>query len=99
MGALFFPQLLETFEHDTIGHLGALQVAVAGGDTGRIREEAHALKGASLTIGAQVMAGICQELESLGTAQNLEGAADLIGRLECEFDRVKYQIEQEKLTP
>ena len=99
MGASFFPQLLESFEHDTIGHLGALQVAVAGGDTGRIREEAHALKGSSLTIGAQVMAGICQELESLGTAQKLEGAADLIGRLECEFDRVKYQIEQEKLTP
>ena len=53
---------------------------------------AHALKGASRTVGAQVMGGICQQLEKLGIAQNAVGAGELILRLDCEFDRVKNQI-------
>jgi two-component system, sensor histidine kinase and response regulator len=98
LGASFFPELLETFQHDTLEHLAALRSAITGGESGRLRGEAHALKGASLTIGAQGMATICQQLENLGIAQNVEGTAALIGRLEYEFDMVQYQIEQEKLT-
>jgi hypothetical protein len=37
------------------------------------------------------MGRICQQLENLGIAQNAEGAAELIVRLEREFDRVKNQ--------
>ena len=93
MGASFFPELIETFERDTACHLVALRSAIAIGDTKRLREEAHALKGASRTVGAQVMGGICQQLENLGVAQNAKGAAELILRLEREFDRVKNQID------
>jgi CheY-like chemotaxis protein/HPt (histidine-containing phosphotransfer) domain-containing protein len=92
IGDSFFPELIETFERDATCHLGALRSAIASGDTRRLREEAHALKGASCTIGAQVMGGICQQLENLGIAQNAEGAAELIVRLEREFDRVKNQL-------
>ena len=98
MGTSFFPQLLETFEHDAVEHLAALRSAIAGGETGRLRGEAHALKGASLTIGAQGMADICQQLENLGTAQSVEGAPEELARLDREFDRVKNEIEQESLT-
>jgi Hpt domain len=62
VGASFFPQLLETFEHDAVEHLAALRSAIAGGQTGLLRGEAHALNGASLTIGAQDMADIFQQL-------------------------------------
>jgi HPt (histidine-containing phosphotransfer) domain-containing protein len=86
-------ELIETFERDAAGHLGALRTAIASGDTRRLREEAHELNGASCTVGAQVMSGICQQLENLGIAQNVEGAAELIERLEREFDRVQHQIE------
>jgi two-component system sensor histidine kinase/response regulator len=92
IGDSFFPELIEAFERDATCHLGALRSASASGDTRRLREEAHALKGASCTIGAQVMGGICQQLENLGIAQNAEGAAELIVRLEREFDRVKNQL-------
>ncbi len=99
MGACFFSGLLETFEHDTVEHLAVLRSAIADGETGRLRREAHALKGASLTIGAQGMADICKQLENLGTAQSVEGAPQELARLEHEFDRVKNEIEQENLIP
>jgi two-component system, sensor histidine kinase and response regulator len=99
MGASFFPQLLETFEHDAVAHLAQLRSAIAGGVTSRVHGEAHALKGASLTIGAQVMAQICQQLENLGTAESVEGAPETLARLDREFDRVKNEIEQESVIP
>jgi PAS domain S-box-containing protein len=92
MGPSFFPQLLETFEHDALEHLAALRSAIAAGETGRFCREAHALKGASLTIGAQGMAVICQRLENLGIAQNAEDIPQELARLEHEFDRVKNEI-------
>ena len=98
MGASFFPQLLETFQHDALEHLAALRSAITGGETGRLRGEAHALKGASLTIGAQGMADICQQLEKLGTAKSVEGAPEELAQLDREFDRVKNEIEQERLS-
>ncbi len=97
MGASFFPQLLETFEHEAVEHLAVLRSAIGGHETGRLRGEAHALKGASLTIGARGMAEICQQLENLGATQNMQGASGELARLDREFDRVKTQIEHEIL--
>ncbi len=99
VGESFFPQLLETFEHDAGERLAGLRSAIAGGETGRLRAEAHALKGASLTIGARGMADFCQQLENLGIAQSLEGAQQELARLEREFGRVKNEIEQEGMIP
>ena len=97
MGDSFYSQLLETFDQDAVVHLAVLRAAIAGGNTERLRQEAHALKGASLTIGAQGMADLCMELESLGMAQSVEGAPATLARLECEYERVKSEIAQESL--
>jgi histidine phosphotransfer protein HptB len=96
MGTSFFPGLLETFEHDAAEHLAALRLAITGGETGRLREEAHALRGSSLTIGAHRMADICQQLERLETSQSLVGALEGLARLDREFGRVKDEIKQER---
>ena len=98
VGPLFFPQLLETFEHDAIEHLIGLRLAIAGSEPGRLRGEAHALKGSSLTIGAQGMADFCQQLESFGRTENVASAPETLAQLEHEFDRVKNEIELESLT-
>jgi signal transduction histidine kinase/CheY-like chemotaxis protein/HPt (histidine-containing phosphotransfer) domain-containing protein len=97
MGPTFYPQLLETFQHDATEHLVVLQKAIAGGDTGRFAREAHALKGASLTLGAQTMAEFARQLETLGAAHSVKGAAAALALLEQEFEKVKYEIEQESL--
>ena len=92
MGESFFPELLETFERDAVAHLSVLQTAIAAGETGCLGREAHALKGSSLTIGALAMAEICARIENLGNAKSVDGAAQELSRLECEFDRVKSEI-------
>jgi two-component system, sensor histidine kinase and response regulator len=97
MGPSFFSELLGVFQQDAVEHLAVLRSAVAGGEIGRLGREAHALKGASLTIGADGMAEICKQLENLGTSQNLEGAPAALARLDREFDRVKSEIKQESL--
>jgi two-component system, sensor histidine kinase and response regulator len=91
----FFTKLLETFEHDATEHIALLRSVIAAGETGRIRREAHALKGASLSIGARGMAQICQQLENLGTTQSMEGASEELTQLGSEFARVKSEIERE----
>jgi two-component system, sensor histidine kinase and response regulator len=97
MGPSFFPQLLDTFGRDALEHLSALRAAITGGDTRRIGRESHALKGACLTIGARRMADLSKQLESLGIANSMVGAASVLAELEREFDRVKKEIEQERL--
>jgi two-component system sensor histidine kinase/response regulator len=99
LGPSFLPRLLETFRQDAIEHLAVLRSAIVGGETTQLTREAHALKGASLTIGAKGMAVICKQLENLGTAQTLEGASAALVRLDDEFDRVKTEIERESVIP
>jgi PAS domain S-box-containing protein len=97
MGPSFFPQLLDTFELDAVEHLSVVRAAITGGDTRRLSRESHALKGACLTIGARRMADLSKQLESLGIANSMVGAASVLAQLEHEFDRVKNEIEQERL--
>ena len=97
MGSSFFSELLGVFQQDAVEHLVVLRSASQGGEAGRLGREAHELKGASLTIGADGMAEICKRLEDLGTSQSLEGAPAALACLDREFDRVKSEIEQESL--
>jgi HPt (histidine-containing phosphotransfer) domain-containing protein len=99
LGPSFILQLLETFQQDAIEHLTMLRSAIAGGEAGQLAREAHALKGACLTIGAKGMAEICKQLENLGTSRSLEGAPVALALLDREFDRVKNEIEHESLIP
>jgi len=99
LGPSFIFQLLETFRQDAVEHLAIIRSAIASGATGKLGQEAHALKGASLTIGAKGMANICKQLENLGTVGSLEGAPAALALLDREFDRVKNEIEHESLIP
>jgi two-component system, sensor histidine kinase and response regulator len=99
VGPSFIPLLLETFRQDAVEHFAVLRSAIAGGESGQLSREAHALKGASLTVGAKGMADICKQLENLGSAENLEGASAALARLDREFERVKTEIEHESLIP
>ena len=44
------------------------------------------------------MADLSKQLESLGIANSTVGAASVLAQMEHEFDRVKNEIEQERLT-
>jgi len=98
MGPSFFLQVLDTFEHDVVERLSLVRAAITEGDTRRLGRESHALKGACLTIGARQMADLSKQLESLGMANSMVGAPSVFAQMEHEFDRVKNEIEQERLT-
>jgi two-component system, sensor histidine kinase and response regulator len=91
--------LLETFEHDAGEHIAMLRSGIVARETGRIRREAHALKGASLSIGARGMAHICQQLENLGITQSMESTLEELAQLDREFALVKSEIEKEIKAP
>jgi len=97
LGPTFFPELLEIFRQDATEHIAVLRSSIESGETSQLGREAHALRGASLTIGAKGMSAICMQLENLGIAQTVEGAPAVLARLDHEFDRVKTEIEHESV--
>ena len=97
LGPTFFPELLEIFRQDATEHIAVLRSSIESGETSQLGREAHALRGASLTIGAKGMSVICMQLENLGIAQTVEGASAALARLDHEFDRVKAEIEHESV--
>ncbi|BCT68859.1 response regulator [Nitrosospira sp. NRS527] len=85
-------QIFASFLSDGAERLNKLQNALDGDDPELLRKIAHALKGASANIGAHHMADIAQQLELLGKADSMSGAAVLIEQIEGEFERVKSEI-------
>ena len=59
-------ELFGLFKEDTPSRLTGLDAALAAGDAQSTAELAHALKGASGTIGASRMRGLAQDLEKAG---------------------------------
>jgi two-component system, sensor histidine kinase and response regulator len=90
-----YHQLLQNFQAGAGQRITALREAIARGDSGGLRQASHALKGVGLNIGAHGVGKICQQLEALGDAQTVEGAAALIDELDRECLRVKSEIERE----
>ncbi|GAC1342284.1 MAG: hypothetical protein NVSMB27_00970 [Ktedonobacteraceae bacterium] len=53
-----------------------------------LKRAAHNLKGSSINLGAHIMAALSTELETLGKHGTIEGARELVTRLEQEYQRV-----------
>jgi len=81
-------ELAEAFEFETPPLLEALCQAVAEGQPEQLKRAAHNLKGSSHNLGARTMAALSAELETLGKHGTVEGAAELVTRLEQEYLRV-----------
>ncbi len=85
--------ILEKFNDDASSRIIKLVVASETGDPVLLSQAAHALKGSCANIGAQGMARMAQELQSLGKKGSVKGATDLIAALEKEFARVRSALE------
>ncbi len=92
-GGGVFVRFARTFLEAVPITLENLRVAVAEDDAPRIEKTAHALKAATLNIGAEGMASVCQELEDLGKSGTSDGAAALAARLDDLYLVVKEALE------
>jgi len=90
-----FEQVMQAFLTDAPTYLTNLHASVRRQDPLAVARTAHALKGASLSIGAATMAPICSQLEATEGSQDLAGATALLARLDAEFQRVQTEITRE----
>jgi len=68
-------ELVELFGSQTPDRLINMRRAIEAGDAGAVSGDAHQLKGGCLTLAANHMAELCDELERSAGGGSLEGAA------------------------
>jgi HPt (histidine-containing phosphotransfer) domain-containing protein len=86
------PHLIRLYLQEVPAQLAALREAVAQGDSVRVEELAHGLKGSSAQLGATRMRCICAALQEAGGRSDLCQAAQL-AELRREFVRVRAALE------
>ena len=74
--------------------LERLRTAVRAGDADGIRRAAHELRSATLNVGAESMAALSGELETLARTGTTDGAAPLAARLDELYPAVKAALDE-----
>jgi CheY-like chemotaxis protein/HPt (histidine-containing phosphotransfer) domain-containing protein len=78
-------QLLGAFLASTRHDLARLRTAVEEADLGAMHRVAHHIKGGALIFGLEEMVASCQAVELLARSGSLDGARELVDRLERDF--------------
>ncbi|HVK71205.1 MAG TPA: response regulator, partial [Polyangium sp.] len=93
LGAL--EEICRAFLAEVPGRMVGLRDALKKRDAADLERRAHALKGSSGAIGAKRVAETSARLESMARAGKLDGAEELLDRLELEFEGFASAIEIE----
>jgi len=89
----FIRELIDTYLSDAPVLFEQMRTALAGGDAETFRRAAHSLKSNSASLGALTLSAQAKELEMMGKATNLEGAAAKIAAADVEYAKVKAALE------
>lgn len=88
----FLQDLLTTYFDQAAETLNDLRSAAAAGDPVRFGRAAHKLKGASLNIGASVVARLCQRIEEEMDEPGAAPTGDEVAAVEREIARVEREV-------
>jgi HPt (histidine-containing phosphotransfer) domain-containing protein len=91
-GDEFLTELVDTFLADA----PALLAGLRSDDVDEVRRAAHTLKTNGATFGAGHFAELCRELEERARNGDLDGAADLIARVEADYGLVAEALRAER---
>jgi signal transduction histidine kinase/CheY-like chemotaxis protein len=86
-------KMAELYVSSSHALIAALRQAHAARSASGIQNAAHALKSSSSSIGAVLLAELCDSLETAGRAGRLEDAAELLEKLVTEHARVLVALE------
>jgi HPt (histidine-containing phosphotransfer) domain-containing protein len=86
-------ELIDSFLQETPPLLSALRRCVDAGDATGLRQAAHPLKSTSRDFGATRLSEWARQLEEMGKAGRLDGAAALVAVVEDEYQAVKSALE------
>jgi PAS domain S-box-containing protein len=92
-------EVIQMYLDEVPQQLSALSSALAAGRGLELGRIAHALKSASLNVGAKTLGGLCKELESLGKANDIAGAAPLVGAIQAQYEKLKPLLVVEMGVP
>ena len=82
-------ELLDIFQEDFVGKRQVLDEAVKSGDTNKIKEVAHSLKGASGNISAKEMHANFLKVEAAVKNNDLNQVASILKEIDVQFDQIK----------
>ena len=85
--------LIDTFLSDAPRLVEAARRGVEHAQTDEVRRAAHTLKSNGATFGATRFSELSRQLESLARSGTLEGADELIARIDAEYERVRIALE------
>ena len=91
-GDALVQKVIAAYVGDTPQHLRTLRTAVGLDDADTVRRVAHSLKSASANVGAETLARLCKDLEHMGRAASVTGAATLLTDMEEEFQAVRQSL-------
>jgi PAS domain S-box-containing protein len=91
--AEFLREMFQTYLAEAPGMLAEMRQALKTGDTTTLRRAAHSLKSNSADFGARALSDLCRELEVMGKAGTLDGAALKLAAAEDEWPRVRAALE------
>ena len=72
--------------------VATLRRSLDGADTDELRRAAHTLKSNGATLGAGDFAEVCRELEERARGGELDGATELIDRIEAKYPRLEQAL-------
>ncbi|HEX5229654.1 MAG TPA: PAS domain S-box protein [Bryobacteraceae bacterium] len=81
------------FLRDAASQLANLQERLRRADASGTRLQAHALKGASATVGAENLRALALAIEQAGKAGNLDHCAELLPQVNEELERFKSEVD------
>ncbi len=93
MGDDFVIELIDTYNVETGGLIEQLRQALSCGDASVFGRVAHSIKSSSASLGALTFSQQARELEMMGKANDLTGAADKLAKLATDFLQVKQFLE------
>jgi HPt (histidine-containing phosphotransfer) domain-containing protein len=84
-GDEFLGEVIDAFLADAPELVAALRRSLDGANTEELRRAAHTLKSNGATLGAEQFAELCRTLEQRAKADELDGASELVERIEQEY--------------
>lgn len=88
----FLREIVGIYIEDTPKRLAELRACLASGDVATFTRAAHTIKGSSANVGAQVLKGVAERLETVSRKEGLGGVSGMIADCEAEFERVKVEL-------
>ena len=86
-GKELLDEVIGLYVDDAPSRLDAMRQALAANDPGTLASAAHALKSSSSNVGARHVRQLCADLEAIGREGRIDGAADLVHRLESAYEQ------------